>query len=74
MHKIRQWEVFLGRLLGPLLKIGLPVMKNLLKQLAKGILKPLGLTAAVSATDSAIHNKNVSIRFDYNDKLKQRNA
>ena len=32
-------------------------MKNVLKQLAKRVLKPLGLTAAVSATDSAIHKK-----------------
>ena len=32
-------------------------MKNVLKQLPEGVLKPLGLTAAVSATDSAIHKK-----------------
>ena len=32
-------------------------MKNVLKPLAKSILKPLGLTAAASATDVAIHKK-----------------
>ena len=42
------------RPLGPLLKIGLPLMKNVLKQLAKGVLKSSGLIVAVSGTDSAI--------------------
>ena len=36
---------------------GLPLMKNVLKPLAKSILIPLGLTAAVSATDTAMHKK-----------------
>ena len=35
---------FLGRLLGPLLKTGLPLMENVIKPLAKGSLIPLGLT------------------------------
>ena len=43
---------FLGRLLGPLLKTGLPLRKNVLKPLAKSFLIPLGLTAAVSAGDA----------------------
>ena len=30
-------------------------MKNVLKPLAKSVLIPLGLTAAASATDEAIH-------------------
>ena len=47
----------LGRFLGPLLKTGLPLMKNVLKPLAKSVLIPLGLTAAASATDAAIHKK-----------------
>ena len=38
---------FPGRILGPLLKIGLPLMKNVIKPLAKSVLIPLGLTAAV---------------------------
>ena len=42
---------FLGRLLGPLLKTGLPLIKNIMKPLAKSDLIPLGLTAAASAAD-----------------------
>ena len=34
---------FLGRLLGPLLKTGLPLMKSVIKPLAKSVLIPLGL-------------------------------
>ena len=56
MHKIGQSRGFLGRLLGPLVKTGLPLMKNLLKPLAKSVLIPLGLAAA-SATDAAIDKK-----------------
>ena len=48
---------FLDRLLGPLLKTGLPLMKNVMKTLAKSILIPLGLTAATSAADAGIHKK-----------------
>ena len=52
MHDIGQPGWFLGRLLGPLLKTALPLMKNVLKILAKSVLRPLGLTAATSATDA----------------------
>ena len=48
---------FLGRLLGPLLKIGLPLISNVIKPLAKSVLIPLGLTAAASAADAGIHKK-----------------
>ena len=48
---------FLGRLLGPLLKTGLPLIKNVIKPLAKSVFIPLGLTAAVSAVDAGIHKK-----------------
>ena len=51
LHKIGQSGGFLGRLLGPLLKIGLPLMKNVLKPLAKGIL------ILASAADAAIRKK-----------------
>ena len=57
MHKIGQSAGFLGRLLGPLIKTGLPLIENVLKPLAKSVLIPLGLTAAASATDAAIHKK-----------------
>ena len=50
---------FLGRLLSPLLKTGLPLIKNVIKPLAKSVLIPLGLTAAASAADAAIHKKNL---------------
>ena len=48
---------FLGRLLGQLLKTGLPLMKNVIDPLAKSVLIPLGLTAAASAADAGIHKK-----------------
>ena len=57
LHKIGQSEGFLGRHLGQLLKPGLPLMKNVLKPLAKINLILLGLTSAASATDAAIHKK-----------------
>ena len=57
MRKIGQSGGFLGRLLGSLLKTGLPLMKNILKPLAKSVLIPLELKAAASATDAAIPNK-----------------
>ena len=48
---------FLGKLLGPLLRSGLPLMKSVIKPLAKSVLIPLGLTAAASAADAGIHKK-----------------
>ena len=48
---------FLGKLLGPLLKTGLPLMKSVIKSLGKSVLIPLGLTAAASAADAGIHKK-----------------
>ena len=47
----------LGRHLGPLIKTGLPLIRNVLKPLAKSILILLGLMAATSPTDAAIHKK-----------------
>ena len=54
LSKMIQSGGFLGRLLGPLLKTGLPLIKNVIKPLAKSILIPLGLTAAA---DAGIHKK-----------------
>ena len=45
MYKRRQSGGLLGRLLGPLLKAGLPLMKNILKPLAKSVLTSLELTS-----------------------------
>ena len=39
---------FLGILRGPFLKTALPLMKNVIKPLARSVLIPLGLTAAAS--------------------------
>ena len=55
LHKIVQSGGFLGRLLGPLLKAGLPLIGNVNKPLAKSVLISLALTASASATDPAIH-------------------
>ena len=54
--KMIQSGGFLGRLLGPLLKTGLPLIKNVIKPLGKSVLIPLGLTA-VAAADAGIHKK-----------------
>ena len=58
ISKIIQSGGFLGRLLGPLLKTGLPLIKNVIKPLAKSVLIPLGLTSAAElAADAGIHKK-----------------
>ena len=48
---------FLVRLLSPLLKTGLPLMKIVVKPLGKSALIPLGLTAAASAADAGMYKK-----------------
>ena len=55
LSKMIQSEGFLGKLLGPFLKTGLPLMKSVIKPLAKSVLIPLGLTAAASAANAGIH-------------------
>ena len=35
--KMMQWGGFLGRLLGPLLKTGLPLIKNVIKPFARSV-------------------------------------
>ena len=57
LSKMIQSGVFLGRLLGPLLKTGLSIMKNEIKPLAQGVLIPLRLTAAALTADAGIHKK-----------------
>ena len=57
ISKIIQSGGFLGKLIGPLLKTGLPLKKNVIKPLAKSVLIPLGLTAAASAANSGIQKK-----------------
>ena len=57
LSKMIQSGGFLGKLLGPFLKTGLPLIKSVIKPLAKSVLVPLGLTAAASAADAGIHQK-----------------
>ena len=57
INKIIQSGGLLSRLLGPLLKTGLPLLKNVTKPLAKSVLISLGLTAVASAADAGIHKK-----------------
>ena len=52
-----QSERFPGRFLRPLLKTGLPLIKNVLKLLTKSVLIPLALTAAASTAHAEIHTK-----------------
>ena len=51
LKKLAQSGGFLGRLLGPLLKVGLPLMKSVIKPLGL-----FGLTAASSAIDGNYEN------------------
>ena len=59
INKIIQSDRFLVKLPGPLLKTELPLIKNVIKPLAKSVLIPLGLTTAVSAADAGIHKKRL---------------
>ena len=52
LSKMIQSGGFLGKLLGPLLKAGLPLIKNVITPLAKSVLIPLGLTAPVSCRNT----------------------
>lgn len=55
--KTMQSEGFLDRLLGPLLNVGLPLTKNVLRPYIKSMLITLGLAATASAADVRIHKK-----------------
>ena len=61
LSKMTQLERFLGKLLGPLLRTGLSLMKSVIQPLAKSPLIPLGLTAAAPAADAGIHKENLRI-------------
>ena len=57
----------------PLMTAGLPLMKSVLTPLAKNILLPFGLSAAMSATDSSIQKKIMDQELQYNN-FKLRNV
>ena len=69
LSKMIQSGGFLGKHLGPLLRPGLPLMKSVIKPLAKSVLIPLGLTAAASATDARIHKKILGSGSDDNNTI-----
>ena len=58
LSKMTESGRFLGRRFGPLLKTGLPLIKNVIKPLAKSVLIRLGLTAAASAAGAGMHKKS----------------
>ena len=57
LSKMIQSGELLGKISGPLLRTGLPLMKSVIKPLVKNVLVPLGLTAAASAADAGIHKR-----------------
>ena len=57
LSKMIQSGGFLGRLSGPLIRTGLPLIQSVIKPLAESILVALGLPAAASAADAGIHKK-----------------
>ena len=57
LSKMIKSEGFIGRLLGLVLKVGFPLIKKVIKRLAKSVLIPVGLTAAAAAADARIHKK-----------------
>ena len=74
LSKMIQSGRVLGRLLGPLLKTGLPLIKNVIKPLAESVSSSSGLTAAASAADVGIHKKilgsgNMTTLITSNDEI-----
>ena len=57
VSKIIKLGGFLGRLLGPLIKFGFLLMKNVIKPSPKSILIPLILTTAATAKGVGIYKK-----------------
>lgn len=55
LFKVIQSRGLLGRILGALMKLVLPLMKNLLLPSRKGLLISIGLTSTSSATDAGIN-------------------
>ena len=57
VSKIIKLGGFLGRLLGPLIKVGFLLIKNVIKPSPKSILIPLILTTAATAKGVGIYKK-----------------
>ena len=60
---IRKERELFSNFLGPLMSVGLPLMKNVLRQLAKIVSLQLWLTAATSATDTSLKKKIYGTRI-----------
>ena len=71
LSKMIQSGRFLGKIPGLLLKTGLPLMENVIKPSAKGVLIPLGSTAAASAADAVIHKKDLRFRSNNTNNTKR---
>ena len=69
LSKMMQSGGFLGKLLGPLLKTGLLLIKSVIKPLAKSVLIPLGLTVAASAADAGMHKEILGSGSDNNNTI-----
>ena len=65
LSKMIQLGGFNGRIHGPLLQTGLPLVKNVIIPLAESVLILLELTAAASAADVGIHKKNIRFRESF---------
>ena len=63
LSKMIQSGGFLGKLLGPLLKTGLPLMKSVNTPLAKSVLIPLRRTAVASAADAGVIIRYIRCKF-----------
>ena len=61
LSKMIQSGGFIGRVLEPLLRTGLPLMKSVIKPWTKRVLVPLALTATAAAAAAAVAN-NLRIR------------
>ena len=59
LSKIVQSGGWQGRLPGSLIRIGLPLMKNVPKTLAKSFAIRLALTVAASVSDAGKHKKKI---------------
>ena len=69
LSKMIQSGGFLCRLLGPLLKTGFPLMKSVIKPLAKSVLVPLGLAAAAASAIISDSGNNNTILITSNDEM-----
>ena len=72
LHKTGQSGGFLGRILGPLLKTGWPLIGNVLPPLAKSGLILQVLIATASETDAPIQKKMFGSGYNINN-VKERN-